>query len=424
MIGVDGLEWRLVLDLAARGRLPELKRLIEDGTSARLSTLEPAVSPPIWTSMATGVAPEVHGIRAFVQPGLHDADGRPLLYTNRERRVKAVWNIAGDAGISSCVIGYWMTFPVEEMRGVMVAQTGTPPGDGEPARKGALHEDVSGQVHPPELETRVFELARLSTDDTAARERELYGESSGWPAAVRRLVEHSRWSLAADTAYQRIALDLVAERGRCDLTIVYLGLADVLGHRFWRWTYPGDFSSPPPREEIDAWGDVLARAYTQIDAFVGSMRRAAGPDATVIVASDHGMGAFRPNAPTDVSRGDGPLLRNGGHSAARDALFVGAGPGLRTGSQLASNVGNVPKTGSILDFTPTLLALLGLPRGSDMTGKVLVDALDPAFLAAHPPGEVPTHTPAHWTATRRLAEAAAPKGADRVEQLRGLGYLE
>lgn len=419
VIGVDGLEWRLVQKLSGEGRLPELTRLVHDGVAVRLTTLEPAISPPIWTSMATGVTPEVHGILGFVRPDLQGPSGEPVLFTNRERRVKAVWNIAGDAGLSTCTIGYWMTFPVEDVRGVMVAQTGTPPGSVVAVRKGALQEGRSGQVFPPAMEETVFSLARESAADAATRERELFGDTAAWAQPMKRIVEHSRWSVAADSAYQRIALELVGERDRCNVTIVYLGLADVLGHRFWRWSWPGDFPSSPPQQEIDAYGDVLARAYGQIDAFLGAMRRSAGEDAAVIVVSDHGMGPFRPGAAFDLARDDAPLLRSGGHSAKRDAFLAGAGPGLRTSG---GNLTHLAKVGSILDFAPTILALLGLPRGGDMAGHAPDGLLDPAFALAHPVHEIPSHTPAGWNSTRHLAEAAAD--GERMEQLRGLGYLE
>ncbi|MFN2427885.1 MAG: nucleotide pyrophosphatase, partial [Candidatus Binatia bacterium] len=73
---------------------------------------------------------------------------------------------------------------------------------------------------------------------------------------------------------------------------------------------------------------------------------------------------------------------------------------------------------------PTLLAMLGLARGADMDGRVMTTLLDAEFLAAHPLREVPTHTPEDWSATRRLAEVADPGSHQRLEQLRGLGYLE
>lgn len=432
VIGVDGLEWRLVLDRMKAGEFPELRRLMDAGTFARLSTLEPALSPPIWTSIATGVVPERHGILGFVQPGLQDPAGGPLLFTNRERRVKALWNIVGDAGLRSCVVGYWMTFPVEAIPGVVVAQTGAPPGsESSRTRKGGLEAGKSGQVHPPELEERIFALARDSAPSVTAREQELYGDWSAWPPAMKRVVEHSHWSLTADTAYQTIALDLLRGGDKCDVMVVYLGLPDVLGHRFWRWTYPEDFESPPSGEEVASFGNVMRRAYAQVDRFVGQMRDAAGPAATLIVASDHGMGAWRPKARVDLAeqgtRPEAGLLRTGGHSAAREALFVAAGPGIRRAAAtptLPATVTAVPNAGSILDMTPTLLALLGIARGADMDGAVATSLLDPAFLEAHPLTEVTTHTPAGWADTRPLAKADDPQSGQRIEQLRGLGYLE
>jgi len=426
VVGVDGLEWRLAIDLAKAGRLPEISRLAREGSFARTGTLAPALSPPIWTSMATGVVPDTHGIRGFVQLGARGAGGEPLLNTNRERRVKAVWNIASEAGVRSCMVGYWMTFPVEPIEGAMVAQTGAPPGGtSEHQRKGSLQPGASGQVHPPDYEARAFAVAAASAKTAEEREREIFGDTSAWPPAMKRLVEHSRWSLVADTAYQQIALDLLAGAGRCDFLFVYFGLPDVLGHRFWRWTYPGDFAEPPPESEVAAFGGVLGRAYEHVDRFVGEIRRAAGKDATVLVVSDHGMGPFRPRQAVDVHDDGGELLRTGGHSSARDGFFAAAGPGFAVaGAAFPERLEDVPQIGSVVDLAPTLLALLGLPRGSDMDGHVMTGLLEPRFVAAHPLREVPTHTPPGWMATRRFAEVAETNDAERLEQLRGLGYLE
>ena len=426
VIGVDGLEWRLAIELASAGRLPEISGLMRDGTFARTATMEPTLSPPIWTSMATGVIPDRHGIHGFVRQQIRGANGEPMLYTNRERRVKAVWNVASDAGVRSCIVGYWMTFPVEPIEGVMVAQTGKPPGStADPQRKGSLQPGASGQVHPPDYEARAFEIVAASGAAASERERELFGDTSAWPPAMKRLAEHSRWSVAADTAYQEIALDLLDGSGRCDLVVVYLGLPDVLGHRFWRWTYPGDFASPPATSEVAAFGDVLRRAYVQVDRFVGEMRRAAGANATVILASDHGMGAFKPKQSVDVHDESGVLLRTGGHSAVRDGFFAAAGPGIAVSSAaFPKSFADVPEVGSVVDLAPTLLALLGLPRGADMDGFVMTGLFEPRFVAAHPFGEVPTHTPNDWMARRRFAEAGGANNAERLEQLRGLGYLE
>lgn len=426
VVGADGLEWRLVAEMRAAGRLPNLDAIAREGVTARLKTLAPAVSPPIWTSMATGVVPERHGILGFVHPG---PGGAPALFTNRDRRVKAIWNVAEDAGLRACVVGYWMTFPVEELHGAMIAQTAAPPGAQH--RKGTLVEGVDGQVHPPAYRPRAFEIVERSRALADARELELFGDTSSWPPALSRAAAHSRWSIDADTAYQQIALDLVRERERCDLVIVYLGLPDVLGHRFWRWTWPRDFAKPPPPEEVAAWGDVLPRAYAQVDAFVGELRAAAGPDATVVVASDHGMGPFRPKQVPDLSRAGDDLVRTGGHSGARHAYLAAAGPAAAQSAPAdakaaPSQGGNSapPIAGRIVDFAPTMLAMLGLPRGADMDGVVLEPLVDDEFLDVHPLREVPTHTPEGWAASRHLARGSEAGEAERLEQLRGLGYLE
>lgn len=472
IIGVDGLEWRLVVDLVAEGKLPELASMMREGSYGRLRTLEPALSPRLWTSMATGVLPERHGILGFVRPDKKDSDGQPILFTNDDRRTKALWNIADDAGLRSCVVGYWMTSPVEPIRGVMVAQTATPsraarrenaPSDAsatraawqsasehDPAkaiaktaataaetatgpafhpaprpRKGGLLLGVSGQVHPKEMEPQVFAAVRASRHRIAQREQQIFGDASAWPPAMQRLVEHSRWSIAADAAYQRIALDLMSESDRCDVMLVYLGLPDVLGHRFWRWTYPEDFSTPPSAEERATYGSVLRNAYQQVDAFVGEMRRKAGEQATIVVLSDHGMGAFRPSATWDLTRADSPLVRTGGHSSARDALLVAAGPGIaRSNSVPPRRRKNVARVGSILDTTPTLLTLLGLAVGQDMDGHALESLLDPEFRAAHSTKRVATHTPANWLQTRPRGGSSDSSSPQRIDQLRGLGYLE
>lgn len=420
VVAVDGLEWRLVLDLIREGRLPNLAGILASAASGRLATLEPAISPRIWTSIATGVSPERHGILGFQYAG---SDGEPRLFASGDRRVKAIWNIASDAGRRACVVGYWATFPAEAIEGVVVAQTARPPSGAPPMRKGGLVDGAAAQVHPPELEERVFALARRSRADAVAAETSIFGDTSAWPAAMRRLVEHSRWSIETDAAYRAIAIELASEPARCDLLLVYLALPDVLGHRFWRWTYPEDFAKRPTADRVAAFGDVLPQTYAWVDEFLGRMHAEAQPNGALVVVSDHGMGAFRPRAAVDLERSDGPLVRTGGHSSSRLAFFAATGRGLARSdwSATAASEEDVPSIGSVLDVGPTLLALLGFPHGADMEGRPLAGALAPELLAAHPLREVATHTPPGW---RAPAPRFDDDDGERLEQLRGLGYLD
>ena len=75
------------------GRLPNLEKLMARGQYGRLGSFRPTFSPIIWTSIATGKKAESHGILGFVTP--EDDEVASRLYTNLDRKTKAIWNIAG-----------------------------------------------------------------------------------------------------------------------------------------------------------------------------------------------------------------------------------------------------------------------------------------------------------------------------------------
>ena len=148
MIGVDGLEWDVLLPLVRDGKAPAMASLMRRGVFGKLETLQPTLSPVIWTTIATGKSPTEHGIGNFVKPVLKD--GKPELFSNLDRRTKAIWNIASDYDKRVAVVGWWMTYPVEAINGVMVAQTNTAEqldiAGGKQIWKGQLIQGAAGQV--------------------------------------------------------------------------------------------------------------------------------------------------------------------------------------------------------------------------------------------------------------------------------------
>jgi len=118
-IGLDGADWQLLDDYMARGLMPNLSQLVREGTSGVLDTLRPPLSPLVWTTMMTGVGPEVHGILDFVQFNSRSGAKEPI--TSSERRVPAIWNMASDAGKRVDVLGLWATYPAEHVNGVIVS---------------------------------------------------------------------------------------------------------------------------------------------------------------------------------------------------------------------------------------------------------------------------------------------------------------
>src|SRR5688572_27593061 len=66
VLGFDGMDPTLAKKWMDEGKLPNLQRLAESGTFAKLETTQPSESPVAWASFATGVNPGKHNIYDFL----------------------------------------------------------------------------------------------------------------------------------------------------------------------------------------------------------------------------------------------------------------------------------------------------------------------------------------------------------------------
>ncbi|MEX1023656.1 MAG: alkaline phosphatase family protein [Planctomycetota bacterium] len=433
LIAVDGLEWNVMLPLLRAGELPHLERLIERGSAGELRTFQPTLSPIVWTSVATGRTPEAHGIHAFSKPA---PAGTPLeeiqLFDNSDRRTKALWNIATDGGRSVAVIGWWMTFPVEPVNGLMVSQTNSSAqlaiGYGRNIWKGGFLPGVPGQVWPPGAEARIVEHAERAAAELDAELIETFG-TFPYPLTPlgRTLWDNTRWSFRSDSTYLRIAEEALASEKPHDLVCVYLGNTDVVGHRFWRYYRPDLFRDRPNEAELANLGEVLEASYRWTDAAIGRLVAAAGDETRIVIVSDHGMYAVNRdkvfdavNIPADVNSGN--------HITAPSGVWIAAGPDLVDADLPPARSlerDDLSPVATVYDVAPTVLVLLGLPVGADMDGGVPSALIEPAFLVEQPFRTVPTHDTPEFLAGRELLEAMVGEGSSKaqLERLRELGYI-
>ena len=112
IVGWDAADWIIIDRLIAAGRMPTLKAAIDAGVRADLRTLEPKLSPLLWTSIATGKTPDKHGILNFLEP---KADGSGLqVASSTSRAGKALWNIFSQAGVRTQTVG-WSSVPARKV---------------------------------------------------------------------------------------------------------------------------------------------------------------------------------------------------------------------------------------------------------------------------------------------------------------------
>src|SRR5437763_7139576 len=101
VFALDGADWELISELADDGRVPNLKALAQGGTTASVQSIQPMVSPMLWTTVATGLPPDRHGVLDYVDPSLH------IPVNAYSRRAPALWEIADSFGRSALVSNWW-----------------------------------------------------------------------------------------------------------------------------------------------------------------------------------------------------------------------------------------------------------------------------------------------------------------------------
>ena len=429
LIGVDGFEWDVALPLIRAGRMPTLERLMRRGTFGELSTQAPAKSPVIWTTVVTGKEPPKHGILDFTR---FNENGERVLYTSADRTTKALWNILSEAGQSISVIGWWNTFPVEAVSGTMVAQVNTLEQltHRQRIRPGGVARGFTNQVYPVEREDEVFEIVEDVDRELPRLLEELYPEADLDNSPQDALKwDTCRWSLRADGTVMRIAQRIVRTRPFTDALLVHFGTTDIIGHHFWRYHEPGAFTNPPSAVRIRKLGGVLTRTYEHIDMMLGQLIQEMPNDVTVFVISDHGMQAKHVDGEFVAGNDDRPEKESGGHGSGPPGIIVAAGPPIRR-SYVKRPIrelvrADLPTVGSVVDITPTILALRGLPAGDDMDGTVLKGLLRPGNLKLLGPRFIATHDTPEWLASQIARKDAVQRGLEeRLEQLRSLGYLD
>ncbi|MEO1087084.1 MAG: alkaline phosphatase family protein, partial [Acidobacteriota bacterium] len=122
ILGLDGMDPQTIDLLMAEGKLPNFARLRSEGAYGRVDCPKPLLSPILWTTIATGKNAADHGIGHFT--AVDPSTGEELPVTSQMRRVKSIWNMATEAGRKPVVIGWWATWPPEDVGDGLIVRCG------------------------------------------------------------------------------------------------------------------------------------------------------------------------------------------------------------------------------------------------------------------------------------------------------------
>src|SRR5262245_53127987 len=211
LVGVDGVDPAIVERLSASGRLPTFTRLRREGAFGVLASREPLLSPLLWTTVATGRKAQDHGVLDFVEVS---PAGHPVPITSARRTAPALWNIAREFGRRSGFVGWYASYPAEDVLGFQVSD------------RIAFHQvrSAAGSSHVTFPEDLAGELERRfgppKPDADATRRRFLADPKAAVGAdGARRLDALAKVHATAE--YYRHTLPFLQERYRPELLAVY-----------------------------------------------------------------------------------------------------------------------------------------------------------------------------------------------------------
>jgi len=409
VIGVDGAEWAMMNPLLEEGKLPTFSRLIQEGASGRLLSLEPILSPIIWTSIATGKSPDKHGITWFMVKDPEHSRRFPVQSTMRQ--CKAIWNILSDQGLTAGIVGWWASYPAERVNGFVVTdyiayhafglsakQVKSSVGKTYPA---SLYGQAASSLQDP------LSIPKSDVDRFMTITDEEYEVSANSQFDFGNPLHHFMYAYSTGTAYRNMGLRLY-EQYRPDWMGIYFEQVDTLSHLYMKYTSPQ--MEGLSDELYEKYKDMVPNYYVYQDQIISDFLKTIDKDTVVIICSDHGFKTGKrrlsENIVTSVAQAHLWHEING-------VIIMWGGP-VKKGIEIEG--------ASVLDITPTMLYLMGLPVARDMDGKVLVDAISDDFRKKLPLKYVETYESAQAVAQPQIPDDS-DVDPEVMARLEALGYI-
>jgi hypothetical protein len=341
VVGLEGLDAKVLLADAVSASYPNLARLREDGARAPISPHRPFLRLALWTSAATGTYPGRHGVkdhRGWNLPMVFSETLRLLPWTPEGSRMILPWGLSTQVPPPpATVTPLWARL---DASGVATRVFGWP---------GSWGDDLSPQISPRDgmdasLEVTMRASLEEALDSLPERRSQI------WDAILK---DQARVNAAARAL----------ENGVGDVWVHLEALA--LARRYHEPLRPRH-----TRERL-----LLELMMELVDDQLGTLFGAVDDRALLAVVSPYGLAP--PGSFERLKRtfGGGDTWHTSPENCS-DGLFILLGDGVEVGHRIPP--ARPP------DVAPTLCYLLGLPVAQYMEGSVAVEMVTPSFLEGHP----------------------------------------
>lgn len=394
LIGWDAADWQVINPLLRQGKMPALATLLSQGAHGNLVTLDPPISPMLWTSIATGKRPYKHGVLGFTDVLPDGETVAPVRVT--ARTCKALWNILSEKNLACHAIGWWPSHPAEKINGVCVSNffplledesrhsNAPPPADSVQPEKW-LDKLAEFRVQPAELTSEILRPffpdvdVLTSADDAVLRScMKILAHAATIQATATHILRQTDWQFAA----------------------VYFDALDHFCHLGMKYHPP----KPSFVSEVDfkKYHYIVEAAYRFHDMMLERLMSIAGPECHILLVSDHGFESGNNRLPNLPDEPGAPALEHRPYG-----ILAASGPQINEGQVYGA---------SLLDIAPTILNIFGLPHALDMDGEPLFQ-----MLKNQPYTAIATYEDSVQSTREKPVENTL--ASSMVEQLVKLGYI-
>jgi predicted AlkP superfamily phosphohydrolase/phosphomutase len=266
IIGIDGATFKVIDYLTHRGRLSNLKKMMEEGIKASLiSTIQP-LSHTAWVSLYTGKNPGKHGICDAVRRR-KDSYGLQPINANLVRH-EPLWSVLSRHGKRVCVYNVPITYPPRPVNGIMISGMDTPSIENTFTHPESLREELLREFphYTIDLPLDAFISARH-------------------PRPLRYQIDKIYETLET----QIKIIDYLASKEDWDLFFGIITVTDRLQHLLWRYLEQ-KLGEGKATADDEYYAEGVFGAYDRIDEALGSFLQRYGSDRRVMIVSDHGFG--------------------------------------------------------------------------------------------------------------------------------------
>jgi predicted AlkP superfamily phosphohydrolase/phosphomutase len=258
VIGLDCAPPRLLFrDLA--DEVPNIRKLMDGGMHGELASITPPITVPAWACAMTGKTPGQLGIYGFRNRKDNTYEGLSIATADAVRE-PTTWDLLGQNGMRSLLIGVPPSYPPNPVEGWRVGCFLTPPSSRSytyPAQlKSEIEEELGGS------DRYIFDIPNFREQGMEYVLEQVFAMTERRFRVARRLVRNKPWDYF-----------MMVEMG-----------PDRLHHVFWQHFDPSHPLYQPGNPFEAAFQDY----YRFLDREVGALLETLPDDAVTILMSDHG----------------------------------------------------------------------------------------------------------------------------------------